>query len=126
MNCKPVFVHEYTLSKLHAEGYLLALASNSIRSTVELMMERSNLARYFDVMLSNQDVSKPKPHPEIYLKAAQELSLEPSQCLVVEDNQNGIRAAEAAGCPVIVVHNVLEVSLERIHHAIRRLEEGAA
>jgi len=44
--CKPVFYHEYALSRLKAEGYRLAVASNSIRQTVELMMEKSNLARY--------------------------------------------------------------------------------
>lgn len=123
LNCKPVFVHEYTLSKLKAAGYKLGLASNSIRSTVELMMSKSNLSTYLDVMLSNQDVGRPKPHPDIYLEAARRLELPPEKCLVVEDNPNGIKAAESAGCPVLVVQSVYEVQLDRIQRAIERANE---
>ena len=122
MNCKPIFVHEYTLSKLKADGYKLGLASNSIKSTVKLMMEKSNLDTYLDVMLSNQDVTKPKPDPDMYLKAASSLGVDPGACLVLEDNINGIRSAEAAGCNVLVVQSVLEVTLDRIQDAIRRTE----
>ena len=125
MNCKPIFVHEYTLSKLQAAGYKLGLASNSIKSTVNLMMVKSNLANYLDVMLSNQDVSKPKPDPDMYLKAASKLGVTPQACLVLEDNINGIRAAEAAGCNVLVVQNVLEVTFDRIEDAIERVERRA-
>ena len=125
MNCKPIFVQEYTLSKLLAAGYKLGLASNSIKSTVNLMMVKSNLANYLDVMLSNQDVSKPKPDPDMYLKAASKLGVSPQACLVLEDNINGIRAAEAAGCNVLVVQNVLEVTFDRIEDAIERVERRA-
>ena len=123
LNCRPIFVHEYTLSNLKAQGYKLGLASNSIRSTVQLMMDKSNLSNYLDVMLSNQDVSKPKPHPDIYLRAAEMLNVPPANCLVVEDNPNGIKAAEDAGCPLLVVHSVFDVQLDRVVSAIRREEE---
>ena len=56
--CKPTFSHEYALSKLKGLGYKLAVASNSIRPTVELMMEKSNLRPYLDVLFSNQDVAQ--------------------------------------------------------------------
>jgi HAD superfamily hydrolase (TIGR01549 family) len=118
-------VHEYALSNLKAMGYKLGLGSNSIRSSVELMMRKSNLEAYLDVMLSNEDVERAKPHPDIYLKAAEQLGLPPAACLVVEDNANGIRAAEAAGCPLLVVSSVLDVQLARILDAIRAAE-GAA
>ena len=123
VNCKPIFVHEYTLSNLKARGYKLGLASNSIKSTVELMMQKSNLASYLDVMLSNEDVTQPKPHPDIYLKAAEMLKVRPGNCLVVEDNLNGIKSAEAAGCPLLVVQSVFDVQLDRLLLAIRRAEE---
>lgn len=126
LNCKPVFVHEYTLSNLKAKGYKLGLASNSIKSTVQLMMDKSNLSAYLDVMLSNQDVSMPKPHPDMYLKAAELLGVEPSKCLVVEDNPNGIKAAEDAGCHLLVVQSVFDVQLDRVLNAIRRVEERAS
>ena len=122
IHCKPTFTHEYALSALKAEGYKLAVASNSIRSTVELMMQKSSLEPYLDVMLSNQDVAKPKPAPDIYLKAAELLGFQPDECLVVEDNQNGIRSAEAAGCPLMVVQSVYEVQLDRIQRTIRAVQ----
>lgn len=120
LKCKPLFVHEYALSNLKARGYKLGVASNSIRSTVELMMSKSHLDGYLDLMLSCEDVSRPKPHPDIYLRAAEVLGVKPENCLVVEDNQNGIRAAEAAGCPLLVVQSVHDVQLDRILDAIHR------
>lgn len=125
INCKPVFVHEYALSNLKAFGYRLGLASNSIRPTVELMMRKSNLEPYLDVMLSAEDVSKPKPDPEMYLRAAEMLGLAPEKCLVVEDNQNGIKSAEAAGCPILMVQSVNDVQLSRIMDAIKKLDGKA-
>jgi HAD superfamily hydrolase (TIGR01509 family) len=122
VSCKPVFAHEYAISRLKAEGYKLGLASNSVRSSIELMMEKSSLAAYFDVMLSNEDVVKAKPDPEIYLTAAARLGVPPAACLVVEDNHNGIRSAEAAGCNVLVVHNVEDVNYGKLRGAIDRFE----
>jgi HAD superfamily hydrolase (TIGR01509 family) len=122
--CKPVFYHEYALSKLKAMGYRLGVASNSIRQTVELMMEKSNLKSYLDLMLSNQDVSRPKPDPEIYHTAIGRLGLSPEECLVVEDNQNGIKSAQSAGAHVMVVRAVEEVNLANICDHIDRLEEA--
>mgnify|MGYP005851593271 CR=1 FL=1 len=125
LRCKPMFVHEYALSNLKARGYKLGLGSNSIRSTCELMMEKSRLAGYLDVVVSNEDVKKAKPHPDIYLKAAEDLGVTPAECLVVEDNDNGIKSAEAAGCHLLVVNSVHDVQLDRILQAIRHAEEGA-
>jgi HAD superfamily hydrolase (TIGR01509 family) len=112
--CKPIFHQEYALSKLKAEGYKLVVASNSIRPTVELMMNKSGLSRYLDDMLSNQDVKAPKPDPEIYELAARRLNLRPEECLVIEDNEKGIKAARAAGSRVMVVESVNEVHFENI------------
>lgn len=125
LRCKPTFAHEYALSKLKGMGYKLAVASNSVRATVELMMEKSSLRPYLDLQLSNQDVTRAKPDPEMYLTAAAKLGLEPAECLVVEDNANGIQAAEAAGCPVLVVSGVEDVHLAGVLAAVRRAEGGA-
>ncbi len=112
--CKPVFNHEYALARFKSEGYLLAVASNSIRDTVDLMMEKSGLAHYFDFTLSNQDVKNGKPNPEIYNKAIERLRLSPEECLVVEDNQNGIKAAKASGAKVMHVDTVNDVNYANI------------
>lgn len=122
-DCHPVFVHEYALSNLKARGYKLGLASNSVRNSIELMMEKSALHRYLDVMLSNEDVKKPKPDPDMYLTATSKLGVAPENTLVVEDNINGIKAAEAAGCNLLVVQSIYDVQLDRILDRIARLEE---
>jgi HAD superfamily hydrolase (TIGR01509 family) len=126
LKCKPVFSHQYALAQLRSAGYRLALASNSIRATVDLMLSRACLASYFDVTLSNEDVSRPKPHPEIYQTAIARLNLDPAQCLVLEDNFNGIKAAERSGAHVMVVDSVHDVSYDAIHREICRVEGGVS
>lgn len=116
--CRPRFAHEYALSRLKAQGLMLAVASNSIRHTVEVMMQKSALAPYLDLMLSNEDVARAKPDPEIYALAMRRLGLAPEETLVVEDNENGIRAAHASGAHVMVVAHVEDVTLAAIRARI--------
>ncbi|NFO55423.1 HAD family phosphatase [Clostridium botulinum] len=123
-DCHPLFVHEYALSNLRAEGYKLAVASNSIRNTVDLMMQKSSLLQYLDFFLSNQDVKKGKPDPEIYQVAIAKLGVDPRECLVVEDNKNGIQAARLAGAHVMEVSTVYEVNLDNIRHHIELANSG--
>lgn len=120
--CKPRFVHEYALSTLKAMNYKLAVASNSIRNTVEVMIQKARLTTYLDQMLSASDVTHPKPDPEIYLAAITKLGLTPKECLIVEDNENGIKAATASGAHVLVVRDVNEVNLNNILSRIRQVE----
>lgn len=123
-DCHPVFAHEYALSMLKKENYRIAVASNSIRRTIELMMEKSNLMGYLDFFLSNQDVTKPKPDPEIYQTAVKRLGLSPRECMVVEDNHNGIQAAKAAGAHVMEVNTVYDVNYSNIKKHIEMAQDG--
>jgi len=120
--CKPVFYHQYALAKLKAEGYELAVASNSVRNTVETMMQKSGLIDHLSFYLSNEDVQQGKPHPEIYNKAIQLLGLEPKECVIVEDNFNGIKAARASGAHVLEVGRVEDVNYENIFTFIQNIE----
>jgi beta-phosphoglucomutase len=122
--CKPVFRHQYALARLKQEGYRLAVCSNSIRKTVELMMEKSALNHYLDLMLSNEDVSRSKPDPEIYISAIHRLGLEPEECLIVEDNPHGIEAARASGGHLMQVGSVQDVHYQNIKESIARVETG--
>ena len=72
----------------------------------EMMMSKSNLIQYVEFLLSNQDVKYPKPHPEIYLTAISKLGLQPKECLIVEDNFNGIKAAKDSGGNVYEVETI--------------------
>jgi HAD superfamily hydrolase (TIGR01509 family) len=123
--CKPRFAQEYALATLKARGYRLAVASNSIRNTVEVMMSKSRLDLYLDAMLSTADVVHPKPNPEIYLNAIAKLNLTSTECLVVEDNDNGIKAAVDSGAYVLVVKRVEDVNLENIVARIHDIEMGS-
>jgi len=122
--CRPSFVHEFALSRLKGMDYKLAVASNSIRKTVEVMMEKAKLSPYLDLMLSNEDVTQAKPHPEIYTKAINHFGLDPKECLIVEDNDNGIRAATAAGAHVLAVTEVSDVNIENILARINAINAG--
>jgi beta-phosphoglucomutase len=120
--CKPVFSHQYALSRLKADGYRLALCSNSIRQSLEMMLNKADLLQYLDYTFSNEDVEKPKPSPDIYTKAIIKLNLRPDECLVVEDNPNGIKAAQDAGAHLLCVSDVTEVNYINITRRIRDLE----
>lgn len=122
--CHPMFHHEYALSKLHQQGYELAVCSNSIRHTIELMMERAELMPYIDMIISNEDVVKPKPDPEIYTSAMNSLGLKPQECIVVEDNPNGIQAGKASGAFVLEVATVYDVTYDNIMRLIGECENG--
>jgi beta-phosphoglucomutase-like phosphatase (HAD superfamily) len=120
--CKPRFHHEYALSRLVQDGYKLAVASNSIRNTVHVMLERSALLGYLDFYMSNQDVKLGKPDPEIYTKVIQKLGLSPQECLVVEDNEKGIQAAIASGAWLMEVDKVEDVNYQNIIKNIMKIE----
>ncbi len=121
-SCKPRFHHEIALSRLRSEGYVLGVASNSIRKTVDVMMDKSHLSKYLDFTLSNQDVARPKPDPEIYRKAAEQAGVSPCECVVVEDNVRGIEAAMRAGTNVLRVDSVNDVHYNRIREFIQSAE----
>jgi len=120
--CKPRFQHQYTLSRLKAEGYKLAVASNSVRRSIELMMEKSALAGYLNAIVSNQDVVRAKPDPEIYLRALDLLGVSAGETLIVEDNPHGIAAARASGARVMVVQDPSEVTWDNVFANIQRAE----
>jgi HAD superfamily hydrolase (TIGR01509 family) len=122
--CKPRFVHEYALANLKYRNYKIAVCSNSIRNTVVTMMEKAGLDGYIDYMVSNEDVSKGKPDPEMYVKAMNEFQLKPHECLIVEDNENGIKAARASGGHLLVVKDVMETNFDNIISKIQEIESN--
>lgn len=102
------------IEKLQARGLKIAVASNSARATVELVLERMAITDLFEVRASHEDVGAPKPSPDVYLYTFRKLALQPHECLIVEDSSPGIQAARASGAHVMTVRNPSEVTLERI------------
>lgn len=123
LKCKPMFHHEYALLKLKQQGYKIAVCSNSIKATIEMMMKKAELIEYIDLIISNEDVKKAKPDPEMYNMAIKKFNLNPIECLIVEDNPNGIAAAKASGAFVLPVVTVYDVNYANIMKAIKRSEE---
>ena len=120
--CKPRFQHEFALSKLKEKGYHIAVCSNSVANSIAVMMEKASLIQYLDFFISAQDVENPKPAPDMYLEAFNRLGLEPKECLILEDNENGIKAAEASGAWVMQVDEVDEVNYQSIMENIKKYE----
>lgn len=121
IKCRPMFHHEYALAKLKGQGYQIAVCSNSIRNTIEMMMEKSNLIQYIDLIVSNEDVKRAKPDPEMYTYAITSFGYKPDECLVVEDNPNGIAAGRASGAEVLEVTTVFDVTYDNIERMIERI-----
>ena len=120
--CKPTFNHQYALSQLKLKGYKIAVCSNSVRQSIETMMKLSRLDSYVDLIISNQDVVKGKPDPEMYLKAMDELGVNPSECLILEDNEHGIQAAIASGGHLLKIGIPEDVIFSKIIEKINFIE----
>lgn len=112
------------MSSLKESGYKIAVASNSIAATVEEVLARKGLNEYVDLYLSNDDVTRPKPDPEIYAACVKRLGLSPTECIVVEDSFVGKTAANASGCHVFPVRNPDDVILERIMNYVTYINNG--
>lgn len=84
-----------TLNELRKRGYLLAVGSSS--KNARYILDRLGLGGFFDAVADGTDISRSKPDPEVFLKAAERLEVEPEHCLVVEDSLAGIEAARAGG-----------------------------
>ena len=97
---------------LRAAQLKLAVVSGALRSEVELVLQKSQLAAYFSLIVAGDDITASKPEPDGYLLAVErlnqqhpELNLQPSECLAIEDTPAGIQAAKRAGIPVVGVAN---------------------
>ncbi len=88
---------EDLIKDLHSNGMQLILASSSAKVTIDRIFKRFGLHQYFTHIVSGEDFPKSKPHPAIFLKAAELAQTPVENCIVIEDSTNGIKAAKAAG-----------------------------
>ncbi len=91
------------LSYIKDNGYALALATATPVDRAGRYLKSVELYSFFDQIVSAREVKRGKPAPDIYLCAAKRLGLDPKECIALEDSQNGIRSAFAAGCKTIMV-----------------------
>jgi HAD superfamily hydrolase (TIGR01509 family) len=90
-----------------AMGLPAAVATSSHRINADAHLGHMGLRPFFKAVLTRDNVANGKPHPDLYLAAAAALGMAPGDCLALEDSHNGVRAAHAAGVPVIMVPDLL-------------------
>jgi HAD superfamily hydrolase (TIGR01509 family) len=81
----------------HSNGLTLVVASSAAMTSINQIFDRFDLNKYFVAKLSGGDLKESKPHPEIFIKAAEATGFNRDECIVIEDSTNGIEAAKAAG-----------------------------
>lgn len=91
------------LENLYQQNIPLAIATSSRNKYLNFILDGLNIRKYFKVIVTAQDITKGKPDPEIYVKAAEQLGINPQDCIVFEDTISGITSAKAAGMKVIGV-----------------------
>lgn len=114
------------LKDLQANGIPCAIGTSTPRPNVECVLELTGLGSYFTDIAASEDVSRGKPDPEVFLKAAAKLGAEPVSCVVIEDAQVGIRAARAGGMKSIAVtttHPAEALAPESPDRIVTSLEE---
>lgn len=95
-------LHEL-LILLKDKNIKIAIASSSKMSVIHSVVEHLDIQKYFDVIVSGEEVENGKPAPDIFLKAAHKLNVKPMRCVVLEDSINGVKAAKAGGMKCIAI-----------------------
>ena len=109
-------------SKLKSSGYLIAVASNSIRETVKLSLLKIGVMEYVDYYVSNQDVHHPKPYPEMYWQCMTALKSLPKNTLIVEDSHIGRQGALDSGAHLLAVENTNGVTWNKISNKLYEMD----
>lgn len=88
--------------------YQIGLATSTSEDTARRYLSMEGVADYFDVCIYGNMAEKSKPDPEIYIKAVEQLGRLPEECLVLEDSPNGVLAGFQAGCPVVMIPDIIQ------------------
>lgn len=102
------------LQQLRAAGFRIAVASNSIRNTITLILERLGLADLIDVYMSNEDVERNKPYPEMYWKCMTAVGALPADTVILEDSHVGRQGALDSKCHLVAVENRADLDQRKI------------
>ena len=103
---KPIDGIKELIDSFDKNIYRLCVASSSPKDNIKLVLDRHDLEKHFDFIVSGEEVANGKPSPDIFLKAADHFQSSPDNCYVIEDSSNGVKAAKAAGMKCIAFRNV--------------------
>ncbi len=96
------------------KNYKIAVATNAVKSTLKICIQKLGIAKYVHFFLSNEDINNPKPNPEIYLKIFIHFGIYPSEALIIEDSHYGREAAISSGAKLLPIISMNELSLKKI------------
>ena len=108
------------LEFLSNKGYKLACCSNSIRKSIIVMLAKTGLIKYFDLLISNEDVINSKPHPEMYWLAMSKLKHLPEETLIVEDSPNGLHAAYRTNAQILRISGPEELTIDKFKDRLNK------
>lgn len=111
------------LKKLKLDGYTVACATNSIRKTAKLQLLRRGFFEHIDFLYSNQDVQRPKPSAEIYMRCMLRAGVDPNETVIVEDSHHGRKAAINSGGHLCAVKNSTDVTYGKIRNLIDKINK---
>jgi HAD superfamily hydrolase (TIGR01509 family) len=94
---------ESFLKAIQKAGFPISIGTSAPRANVDFTLSKTRLENYFPVILDESFVNHGKPNPEIYLKVASALGMDPAHCIVFEDSLSGVTAGKGAGCKVVGV-----------------------
>lgn len=108
------------LAALKAEEVPVAVATSTSSPLAPQRLRQAGIFGHFDAVVTRNDVTRGKPHPEVFLTAAARLGIPPKECIALEDSFNGIKAAHAAGMKVVMVPDMLDpvAEIEALCHAV--------
>jgi HAD superfamily hydrolase (TIGR01509 family) len=116
---EPDFQKIELFKELRSRGYKLAVASNSIRRSVLVMLAKIGIIEYMDLIIANEDVKNSKPHPEMYWKVMSMMGVLPEETLIVEDSPYGLLAASRSRANILRVDNPTDLTLEKIENKLK-------
>lgn len=112
-------------STLKANGYVVHIASNAVRETIHIILQNKGISQFVDYVASNEDVKKPKPHPEIYMRCMLEAGYGPLETLIVEDSYVGRQGVFNSGAHLCPVRNPDDVTMNKLSTWLRVIKPTA-
>ena len=94
-----------SVERFNRAGYKLGIGTSLDRSYLDHVLDKIDVSKFFDAIVTGDQITHGKPNPETYLKVAEKLGLTPMECLVIEDAETGIASAKAAGSICVAIMN---------------------
>ncbi len=112
-------INTINLFKKLSKKYKLAVATNAVKSTLDICLKNLKIKKYIDYKICNEEVKNSKPNPEIYFKIFMKFGIYPEESLILEDSHYGRQAATHSGGNLVPIQNLSEVNFKNVNHYIK-------